>query len=290
MTQSDLRFGPLTAPARFEGADDIARLVGQRLKGWTIAPWDGPSVPPIITVGREGNLFVLSSPWAPEPETYRTATSIVCAFISDLTMAFAAHRDDLVFLHAGAVSFDGRLIVFPSRTEAGKSTLTVVAAAHGAQIFSDDVLPYDLQSGRAMGLGVSPRPRLPFPADLKPSTLAYLNARVALANKHYASMEFDAGALAPFGTSAPVECVVTLARGDGKPGLFPASRAATMKLLMIQRFGAEPSPAALVRATDRLTASVPCLTLRYRNADDGAALLARAARDGFGMDRKAAAS
>lgn len=288
MTQSDLRFGPITAPVRFVDADDIARLAGERLKGWTIAPWGDEPVPPIITVRREGAGFVLSSPWAPEPESYRTSASIVCAFISDLTMAFAAHRDDLVFLHAGAVSFHDRLIVFPSRTEAGKSTLAVVSAAHGGRIFSDDVLPYDLETGTATGLGVSPRPRLPFPGDLRPTTRAFLEARIALANGRYASMEFDAASLAPFGTSAAVDCIVTIERNAGTPGLFPASRAATMKLLMLQRFGAEPPAAALVRATDRLTSSVPCLTLRYRSADEGAALLARAARDGFGVGRKAA--
>lgn len=295
MAHSDLRFGPLTAPIRFEDSDDIVDLLRPQLRGWAIAPWaDSPSavapIQPIVTVRRSGDGFVLSSPWSPEPETYRSPTGIVCAFISDLVMALAAVRDDLVFLHAGAVASDGRLVLFPSRSMAGKSTLVAVAAAHGAQVYSDDVLAYDLATGKGMALGIAPRPRWPFPPDLAPATAAFLGSHIHIRNDYFASLALDADGLAPFGTPARVDGIVVLERGEREPGLFPASKAATMKLLMTQRFGAEPDANALVGAMHRLTSRVPCLTLRYRSADEGAELLAEAAQGGFARPAKAVAS
>lgn len=285
MTQRDFRFGPLAAPIRFEDADDVAEIARAQASGWTIVPWDGMDIRPLIVVRRAENGFILSSPWSPEPESYRTPTGIVCAFLSDLVMAYAAHRDDLVFLHAGAVAFDDALVVFPSPSKAGKSTLAAVAAAHRGRVYSDDTLAYDLATGTAFALGIAPRPRLPFPSGLRPATRAFLDSHVRIAGKYFASLAFDARHLAPFGARATIRCVVSLERIEGDlsesaSGLFPASRAATMALLIEQRFGAEPPGAALVAAMDRLTSRAPCLTLRYRDPDEGAELLAVAARKG----------
>lgn len=55
----------------------------------------------------------------------------------------SAHSPNFAFLHAGCVEIDGRAILLPGRSCAGKSTLVAEFAKGGARYLSDDLVPID---------------------------------------------------------------------------------------------------------------------------------------------------
>lgn len=55
----------------------------------------------------------------------------------------ALHAPDFTFVHAGAVAHEGRAIVLPGNSFAGKSTLTAALVAEGALYYSDEFTVLD---------------------------------------------------------------------------------------------------------------------------------------------------
>jgi len=55
----------------------------------------------------------------------------------------STHSGTFAFLHAGGVEVDGRVIVLPGRSHAGKSTLVAAFLERGAKYLSDDMIPID---------------------------------------------------------------------------------------------------------------------------------------------------
>jgi hypothetical protein len=55
----------------------------------------------------------------------------------------AEHAPGHVFVHAGVVAVDGRAIVLPARTQAGKTTLVVELLRAGATYYSDELAVLD---------------------------------------------------------------------------------------------------------------------------------------------------
>lgn len=65
------------------------------------------------------------------------------------------------FLHAGGVEVDGRVILLPGRSHAGKSTLVTAFLKRGARYLSDDMVPIDSSLRawpfpRPLGIRVAP--------------------------------------------------------------------------------------------------------------------------------------
>lgn len=60
------------------------------------------------------------------------------ALLSDLELWVADHARDAVFIHAGCVALDGRAIVLPGYSMAGKTSLTMGLVTAGAHYFSDE--------------------------------------------------------------------------------------------------------------------------------------------------------
>jgi hypothetical protein len=88
-----------------------------------------------------------------EPQQVWTLTSAGSAevIVGDLELWVAEHAVDLIFVHAGVVAFDGRALLLPGRSMAGKTTLTAALLRAGASYGSDEyavltndglVLPY----------------------------------------------------------------------------------------------------------------------------------------------------
>ena len=65
-------------------------------------------------------------------------TVFVDYFESDIHHYIATFTRDHIFVHAGAVAFNGRAIVIPGRSYAGKSTLTHALLERGGTYYSDD--------------------------------------------------------------------------------------------------------------------------------------------------------
>jgi hypothetical protein len=73
-----------------------------------------------------------------------------CAQLTVATLA-----KELVFVHAGAVGWQGKAIVVPGRSLSGKSTLTMALVRAGAEYYSDEYAIFD-REGR-----VHPYRRIP---------------------------------------------------------------------------------------------------------------------------------
>lgn len=77
-------------------------------------------------------------------------------------------RPDLLWLHAGAVAYQGSAIVIPGCSGCGKSTLVVNLCARGWSYLSDDVLPLSLKTGKALPFPKSPEVRESIGKELPP--------------------------------------------------------------------------------------------------------------------------
>ena len=63
------------------------------------------------------------------------------ATVSELELWVAEHAHGLIFLHSGVVAIDGRALLLPGRSLAGKTTLTAALLRAGAAYGSDEYAP-----------------------------------------------------------------------------------------------------------------------------------------------------
>jgi hypothetical protein len=173
------------------------------------------------------------------------------------------------------VVIGGRLVVFPSGSRAGKSTLVARLAAAGCLVYGDDVLPLDETDELGLALGLAPRPRIPLPANASLAFRQFIEAHAGPADDRYLYLNLEDG-LAPRGATAPLGAIVLLDRQPSGPAsLSHASRADTLKALIRQNFARSEPARALLDRLHRLMSRVPCLALRYSELDEAAELIRR---------------
>jgi len=164
-------------------ADDLKRV----LVGWPeIALDDMPSREPLMTVSGKPDEIRLSHRYLEAHRIEPTSTSAICSLIVELMADYVDGDDSLGNLHAGAVEFDGRLVVFPATNRAGKSTLVGALASQGHRVFADDLLPIDLVGLEAVASGCLPRLRLPLPESAPDSLKHQVAANALLSDGYYA--------------------------------------------------------------------------------------------------------
>ncbi len=273
------RFGPIARPVVFVNCASLAAMIAARLNGWSVTPWPrtGARSEPVITVTRRENDYALASDTIKGEETYEGEANIVCAFIAELVMAFGAADPDTLFLHAGGAVIADRLVIYPASGKTGKSTLTAQLAARGARVFTDDVVPVNLETGKAMALGIEPHLRKPLPDALPAAERRWIEDHVSIANKRMAYLGLPrkgAGSLAPLGEARKIGAFVLLERREGvAPLLEPCARVDLMKLIIRQHFGAaRPAPEILPRFK-ALIESAPCWRITYSGGDEAARLI-----------------
>ncbi len=104
----------------------------------------GSGTPPVhvIVVTCGGDQIVVTGPEG----GVSTADQLPLALhVVDQTIrsTIAVHAPGLVFIHAGAVAVDGRVIVLPGTSMAGKTTLVAESVRAGAQYLSDEYAVLD---------------------------------------------------------------------------------------------------------------------------------------------------
>ena len=90
-------------------------------------------------------------------------------FNAVLRIVVAEHAPDKVFIHAGVVARDGKAIVIPANSFAGKTTLVAELVKNGAEYYSDEYAVID-----AAGLVH------PFPRDLSVRDSSFLETDVSV--------------------------------------------------------------------------------------------------------------
>ncbi len=224
--------------------------------------------------------YQLSSPYMDKPVSYRDPLNTICAIVAELAWARLREDPSLLCLHGAAAEFSGRLVVFPATKKAGKSTLSVALAAAGVKLFTDDFLPLSVSGeGLISGVssGVSPRLRLPYPAQIGPAAIGYLARRKTLTNKQYTYVAPHEAESASFNASAPLGGFVFLDRQDGaRAALTEITTAQALKTLIYQNFSRAGNAADILSMLEFLVHNLPVYLLRYDEAEPAISLLQNA--------------
>ena len=221
--------------------------------------------------------YRLSSPHMDKPASYRDPLNTICAIVAELAWARLREDPSLLCLHGAAAEFANRLVVFPATKKAGKSTLSVALAAAGVRLFTDDFLPLSISDDgviNGISCGVSPRLRLPLPAQIGETAQSYLTRRKTLTNKQYTYVAPNNAESASFNEKAPVGGIVFLDRQDGAAAtLDQISTAEALKTLIYQNFSRAGNAADILAMLEFLVHNLPSFLLKYDEAEPAIALL-----------------
>ena len=223
------------------------------------------------------NKYQISSPFMDNPVTFKDPANTLCSLIVELAWARLREDTSLLCLHGAAIEFAGRLVIFPSTRRAGKSTLTVALTAAGKKVFTDDFLPLKAtDDGLLSGIssGISPRLRLPFPDQIGPVALDYIQNRSMIQNRQYRFVSPRTGELAKFGDTAPIGSLVFLERTEGATAkIEPVTESDALKALIKQNFSRAMNAAGILGMLGFITTSAPAYRLIYDDAEQAVALL-----------------
>ena len=164
--------------------------------------------------------------------------AVLDALQGDVRLFFAEKARDRVFVHAGAVAWNGRALLVPGRSFSGKSTLVAALVKAGATYYSDEYAVLD-RDGR-----VHP---FPTPLSLRPGANGALPP--------------DAAALRPGRRPLPVGLVlVTEYRQSARWRLRPLSRGQGVLALLAHTVPARSRPAESLAALRRAVAGAAVMT------------------------------
>lgn len=270
-------FQGLAAPVAFKGAGAVLYELDGVLRGWPRWPAGTAeaALDPMISVDRCRGGYAISVSWRDDTYVEPTPVGALCSLVVELVEAYVRSQAGRLCLHCAAVEVDGRLLVFPAASRAGKSTLTARLAAAGRQVFTDDLLALDPHSGKGMAFGVPPRLRRPLPPGLDPAFTAFIEEHAGPRDAYYVYLDLPPDQQANFGTAAPLGAVVLLARDQAvsQARLEPAEPAQALRLLLGQSLTIRGCGSSLLEDLHDLLAARPCLTLHYSDLDQAAALL-----------------
>lgn len=273
------KFLGLKNPVRLDQPDIVLPLMR-----WVFANWPHEAVAengtPFAQIGpvEDGTKWRLVAPLAEKPDSILQPVNAICDLVCEVSWERLRSRPDLLCLHAAAVPFGDRLVIFPNQRRAGKSLLTATLARKGHAVFTDDFVPLavDPETRIISGVanGIAPRLRLPLPDTLSPEHAAWIEAHITTRNKQYGYLsEID---LPLSGTEMPVGAIVMLDRDmelQTPATLSPVAADEAFAAIMKQNFGRQVHSGAILTITEAITASVPVLRLTYRDVDEAAELL-----------------
>ena len=229
---------------------------------------------PAATVREIAGGFALRSPWQEATFVEPSAVRAACSIVVDVVTSHIAEHPSRLCLHCGSAVVGGRLVVFPSRSHAGKSTLIARLAADGCQIYGDDVLPLDEADRSGIAMGLAPRLRLPLPASASPAFRRFVAANAGPSDGRYHYLSLPGDGLAARGVATPLGAIVLLDRRSSGPAhLGPARRADALKALISQNFARGAPAGELLARLHALMARLPGFTLAYSDLDEAAALI-----------------
>ncbi len=272
-----LRFKGLDAPVSLSVDERFIKALPFVFANWPHTVTQTAPQDAFASVTYRDKAYHIESPFLDKPARHKDPLNTLCALVVELAWARLRQDETLLCLHGGAVEFSGRLVLFPSTRKAGKSTLSVALAAAGKTVYTDDFLPLRVEEdGGISGLssGISPRLRLPVPAQVGKRTKAYLKARGHISNRQYRYVRPKGAELAAFDDAAPVGALVFLERRDGaRAHIEPASRADALKTLITQNFSRAINAAAILQVLAAITEEAPAYRLVYDRVEPAIALL-----------------
>ncbi len=275
----DVYFNGVPQPVRVFDCMPLLPLLPEIFPTWPFEVRESDPVAPIITVCRERREYCLSAPWLDAPLRTDTEVGLFADLVVDLIHAWLEANQGLRCLHAAAVEYAGRLVLFPNSNKAGKSLLAAWLMAEQQRCYGDDLVAL-LPDGSGQAFGVPPRLRLPLPAS-EPGLVEYVRRNGGLADRQCQYLSSTLPELARFGETRPLGAVVMLARQPQGPAeLVPADPAGSLRNLVYQHFMRQGSALEVLNGSGHLIRTLPCWHLRYARLDDASACLRRAFLEG----------
>lgn len=273
-------YSGLQAPIAFHDAAELERLAREIIPSWPIlSDQTDTQADPFACLSPAG-----AGKWgvelAEETGHVRIWNSVdaLCDLISEMAWQRLRAAPDLLCLHAAAVEFGGRLVVFPNARRAGKSTLSLALAKLGLPLFTDDFLPVEIDAtdGQLNGIanGVAPRLRLPVPSEFSENFKSWVARNPGPQNDQY---KYLTGLqLAPGESRLPLGAVVVLDRQDRPtpPRLEQAMPAEVLKVMIKQNFSRDQHAGRILKSIEAITQALPLFRLAYSNAEEAATWLA----------------
>ena len=262
---------------RVENAPDAIEALAQAMPGWPVSvqPATGAAPDSYIYRDAEG----LWQGWRDDPEEFDLPSSaaVVCSLVGELIGRRLDTEPELLGLHCGSVEINGKLVVFPESSKAGKSTLTTAFAAAGYRVFGDDVLGLT-EAGEGVAMGVAPRLRMPLPDSFSTEFVDYAECHAGPEDECYRFVIPAEGGLARYDDRSPIGAIVLLERGSQivAPEVVRLAPGEGLLQLLCQNFADSNIPnAALFERLLPLIQRIPCLLLRYSEPLAGARYLAK---------------
>jgi hypothetical protein len=268
-----VNFHGLDAPVAFDNCDQLLRLLPRIARRWPYrACRASAGKNPFLRIAPSGRGYLLRSPFTSRPLIYPDPVNTMCAMLVELAWALLRSQPHLLCLHSAAVELDDRLVVLASSRRSGKSTLTACLAAAGHRVFTDDFLPLEVdESGWAQGLacGVSPRLRVPLPADINANHGAWIALYAGPTNQQYCYLELPDASQAPHGARRPIGAIVLLDRQEGaRARLETISKTEALRSVIVQNFARAGRSNSILTTLDALIAGSGLYKLTYGNAAD----------------------
>lgn len=196
---------------------------------------------------------------------------------SALVAAYISRHADTFCLHASSARIGPGLVVLLGDPLAGKSSVALHMAAAGYRLFGDDRLAVRLGAdGAAAGLclGLTPKVRLPLPADCGRRFAEYIDSFTEIRDEAAAYLKLWEGEAAVFLEQSPIAAFVILNRAEtGACAMAPASRAAIVKALLARCFAPQIDARDLVPALTDLASSVAGYELGFSHSGEAASSL-----------------
>ena len=278
VTSSDklhLCFQGLNAAVELDQSDALLSTIREAMPNWHFeaAPFSAER-PICARINRisETRFRVEVFDGTAEPTEWDSVNT-VCQLIGQLAWEQLRSSPHVLCLHAAAVEYRGKLILIPNSRRAGKSTLCALLAHQGLRIFSDDfVMLHANEQGHLCGYsnGVLPRIRLPLPKSFPSDVRDWIAQQSGPKNRQY--QYIASNALPPRNEPCPVGAVVFLDRQSDaeQPVLQSVPDGAAIDQLLHQNFARSIHSGVSLTALHDLVASVPTLSLTYREAPDAA--------------------
>ena len=274
-----LNFEGLNESVALENAAPLESMVSEILSAWPHqVSSTHPKNPAFVTISPADDArWSLVTDDAPSDVRIWDSVNTVCDLVAEMAWERLRSEPELLCLHAAAVNFDGRLVVFPNARRAGKSTLAIALARLGRQLYTDDFLPVRIDASNQTCLGIAngapPRIRLPVPKDFSDAFHAWVGQDRGPSNRQYKYL-LDAQ-IAPHGETLPLGAMVVLDRQDDpvEPVLAPMAREDALESLISQNFARTRHAGAILKSIDVITRHLPIYRLSYHSGEVAAEYL-----------------
>ena len=274
----DISLPKLGRCLRVQNAPDAVQALVQAMPGWPLTVYPAQGATPDTYIYRDNDGMWQGSRHEENEFELPTAASAACSLVGELVARRLEAEPTLLGLHCGSVEINGKLVLFPESSKAGKSTLTVAFAAAGYRVFGDDVLGLTVQ-GEGVAMGVAPRLRMPMPDSFSAEFVEYAERHAGPEDERYRFVIPAENRLAHYDDKSPVGAIVLLERSPQtlEPEVVKLAPGEGLLQLLSQNFADSDTPdEELIERLLPLIQRVPCLMLRYCEPLAGARYLAKA--------------